>query len=138
VSGDEFEVWFDKGVTDGLPVVPPTPERVERVLAGTQRDRDELVGLVPPNYGRATVEKIAVNTVMAGCRPDFLPVVLAAVEGGVRSDLQAHGLRHHHFAAPLIIVNLAPSDHGSAELELRGLRPGVSRQRPSAAPSGSS
>ena len=52
---DEIEIWFDKGVTDGLPVVPPTRERVERMLGWTGRDRAELVGQVAPNYGRATV-----------------------------------------------------------------------------------
>jgi len=62
---DDFDLWFDKGVTDGLPVVPPTRERVERMLSGTTRDRSELVGEVAPNYGRATVEKIAVNAVPA-------------------------------------------------------------------------
>ncbi|MEK7710213.1 MAG: thioredoxin, partial [candidate division NC10 bacterium] len=103
---DEFEVWFDKGVTDGLPVVPPTPERVERMLAATWRERDELTGLVPPNYGRATVKKIAVNAVMAGCRPDYLPVVLAAVEAACDPTFNLHGLQATtHFAAPLIVVN---------------------------------
>src|SRR5712691_3482592 len=58
---DEFERWFDKGVTDGLPVIPPTRERVDRMLAGTTRPREDLVGEVPPNYGRAIVEKIATN-----------------------------------------------------------------------------
>jgi hypothetical protein len=77
---DEIERWFERGVTDGLPVVPPTRERVERMLAGARRERGELVALVPPNYGRGTVEKIAVNAVMAGCRPDYFPVVLAALE----------------------------------------------------------
>ena len=52
---DPIEALFAKGVTDGLPVVPPTPERVRRLLAGTTRAPDELVALVPPNYGRATV-----------------------------------------------------------------------------------
>src|SRR5262245_65632395 len=80
MAADEFEVWFDKGVTDGLPVVPPTRERVARMLAGTSRQRDELLGEMPPNYGRATVEKSAVNAVMAGCRPEYLPVVIGAVE----------------------------------------------------------
>ena len=70
---DDFESWFDKGVTDGLPVVPPTRERVERMLAGTRRDRGELAGKMPPNYGRATVERLAVNAVMAGCRPSICP-----------------------------------------------------------------
>jgi hypothetical protein len=57
-------------VTDGLPVVPPTRERVERMLAGTGRSRDELLGELPPNYGRLSVEKAAINAVMAGCRPE--------------------------------------------------------------------
>src|SRR5207248_6748501 len=52
---DEFEEWFDKGVTDGLPVVPPTRARVEAMLAATHRARDELLGEMPPNYGRVTV-----------------------------------------------------------------------------------
>ena len=59
-------------MTDGLPVVPPSRERVERMLAGTGRDRTELVGEVAPNYGRATVEKVAVNAVI-----NFLIVAFA-------------------------------------------------------------
>ncbi len=106
MSQDELETWFAKGVTDGLPVVPPTHERVERMLAGTRRARDELAGEIPPNYGRATVEKIAVNAVMAGCRPDYLPVLLAAVEAACDPAFNLHGLQATtHFAAPLIIVN---------------------------------
>src|SRR5207248_10481932 len=77
---DPIEDLFDKGLTDGLPVVPPTRERVDRAIEASGRAADEVVALVPPNYGRATVEKIAVNAVMAGCRPEYLPVVLAAVE----------------------------------------------------------
>lgn len=106
MSQDEIESWFDRGVTDGLPVVPPTRERVERMLAGTGRGREELVGEIPPNFGRATVEKIAVNAVMAGCRPDYLPVVLAAVEAVSDPAFNLHGLQGTtHFAAPLIVVN---------------------------------
>ena len=105
-SMDDFDLWFDKGVTDGLPVVPPTRERVERMLSGTTRDRSELVGQVAPNYGRATVEKIGVNAVMAGCRPDYLPVVLAAVEAACDPAFNLHGLSTStHFSAPLIVVN---------------------------------
>lgn len=105
-SMDDLEAWFDKGVTDGLPVVPPTRDRVERMLAGTARDRAELVGEVAPNYGRATVEKVAVNAVMAGCRPDYLPVVLAAVEAACDSVFNLHGMSTStHFSAPLIVVN---------------------------------
>ena len=105
-SMDDFDLWFDKGVTDGLPVVPPTRERVERMLSGTTRVRSELVGQVAPNYGRATVEKIGVNAVMAGCRPDYLPVVLAAVEAACDPAFNLHGLSTStHFSAPLIVVN---------------------------------
>ncbi len=103
---DEFDLWFDKGVTDGLPVVPPTRERVERMLTGTPRERSEMVGEVAPNYGRATVEKVAVNAVMAGCRPDYLPVVLAAVEAACDRAFNLHGMSTStHFSAPLIVVN---------------------------------
>ncbi|MGH7388471.1 MAG: hypothetical protein ACREM3_03315 [Candidatus Rokuibacteriota bacterium] len=106
MTADELEAWFDRGVTDGLPVVPPTRERVERVLAGTRRRRDELLGEMPPNYGRVTVEKAAINAVMAGCRPDYLPVVIAAVECACDPAFNLHGVATStHFAAPLIIVN---------------------------------
>src|SRR3954468_21034231 len=80
INMDTFEEWFERGVTDGLPVVPPTRERVEAMLRGTRRDRAELLGEMPPNLGRLTVEKAAVNAVMAGCRPEYLPVVIAAAE----------------------------------------------------------
>src|SRR5207244_12950328 len=88
---DDLEVWFERGVTDGLPVVPPTRERVERMLAATGRPRETLVAEVPPNFGRATVEKLAVNAVMAGCRPDYFPVVLAVVEAACDPALHLPG-----------------------------------------------
>jgi hypothetical protein len=103
---DEFELFFDRGVTDGLPVVPPTRERVERMLGGTRRRRDEPAGEMPPNYGRLTVEKIAVNAVMAGCRPEYLPVLMAVAECACDPDFNLHGVATStHFSAPLIIVN---------------------------------
>jgi hypothetical protein len=103
---DDFEAWFERGVTDGLPVVPPTRERVERMLGGTRRHRAELVGEMAPNYGRLTVEKAAVNAVMAGCRPEYLPVVLAAAECACDPAFNLHGVSTStHFSAPLIVVN---------------------------------
>ncbi|HUF93429.1 MAG TPA: hypothetical protein VMR23_13700 [Candidatus Limnocylindria bacterium] len=105
-TDDEFESWFDKGVTDGLPVVPPTRQRVERMLAGTTRGAHELLGEMPPNYGPLTVEKAAINAVMAGCRPDYLPVVIAAAECACDPDFNLHGVSTStHFSAPLIVVN---------------------------------
>ena len=77
---DEQEAMFARGWSDGLPLVPPTEERVLRMLDGTARDPQEVLGLIPPALAPATVEKIAINAVMAGCKPEYLPVVLAAVE----------------------------------------------------------
>jgi hypothetical protein len=106
MTTDELEFWFDKGVTDGLPVVPPTRERVERMLTGAGRPRDELIGELPPNYGRLTVEKAAINAVMAGCRPEYLPVVLATAACACDPAFNLHGVATStHFSAPLIVVN---------------------------------
>ena len=103
---DPIESLFERGVTDGLPGVPPTRERVEQALAAVDRPADELVALVPPNYGRATVEKIAVNAVMAGCRPEYLPVVLAAVEAICDEAFDLHGVSATTNApAPLLVIN---------------------------------
>ena len=103
---DPIESLFERGVTDGLPGVPPTRERVAQALAAVGRPADELVALVPPNYGRATVEKIAVNAVMAGCRPEYLAVVLAAVEAVCDEAFDLHGVSATTNApAPLLIIN---------------------------------
>ncbi len=76
---------------DGLPVVPPTVERVERMLQHTARAPSEVVALIAPGFGAATVERIAINAVMAGCDPEYLPVVIAATEAAAdpRFNLQA-------------------------------------------------
>ena len=106
LTADAIEELYARGVTDGLPVVPPTRERVSRAVAATGRDGGELVALVPPNYGRATVEKIAVNAVMAGCRPEYLPVVVAAVEAVCDEAFDLHGVSATTNApAPLVVVN---------------------------------
>jgi hypothetical protein len=103
---DDPEAWFERGVTDGLPVVPPSRARVDAMLAATRRGRAELVAEVPPNFGRATVEKLAVNAVMAGCRPEYFPVVLAAVEAACDPVFNLHGQSGTtNAASPLIIVN---------------------------------
>ena len=103
---DDVEACFARGWTDGLPVVPPTPERVERMLSGTRRERGEALGLVAPDYGECTVEKVAVNAVMAGCRPEYMPVVLAAVEAALTEEFNWHGLAATtYFAGPVVIVN---------------------------------
>jgi hypothetical protein len=105
-DGDAIEELYARGVTDGLPVVPPTRERVGRALAASGRPADELIAEVPPAYGRATVERIAVNAVMAGCRPEYLPVVIAGVEAMCDDAFDLHGLGGTTDAvAPLFIIN---------------------------------
>jgi hypothetical protein len=103
---DPMEACFERGWTDGLPVVPPTDERIVRMLAGTRRKPDEIVGLIPPNRVACTVEKVAINAVMAGCRPEYLPVVLAVVEAALIPEFAMHGLLcTTYFSGPVVIVN---------------------------------
>ena len=103
---DPVELCYQRGWSDGLPVVPPTRERVLRMLAGTTRAADEVLGLMPPDLGECTVEKIAINAVLAGCRPEYLPVVLAAVEAALVPAFCMHGLLcTTYFASPIVIVN---------------------------------
>src|ERR1044072_3449140 len=73
--------WFLKEkLSDGLPIVRPPPERVERLLAGAARDPQEVIGPIPPKWAPCTIEKIAINAVMAGCLPEYLPVIIAAIK----------------------------------------------------------
>jgi hypothetical protein len=103
---DEAEAMFDRGWSDGLPVVPPTELRVLRMLEGTSRAPDDVVALVPPDLVECTVEKVAVNAVLAGCRPEYLPVVLAAIEAGCTSEFNLHGLLATTMpVGPVLIVN---------------------------------
>ena len=103
---DEVEAAYARGWTDGLPVVPPTPERVLRMLTGTRRAPDEVVAVVPPDLAPCTVEKVAVNAVLAGCLPEHLPVVLAAVEAACTDAFNVHGLlATTYFSSPVIVVN---------------------------------
>jgi peroxiredoxin len=75
---DELEDMFERGWTDGLPVIPPTPERVQAMLGG--RDPSRLLGEIAPSVARVTIERVAACAVLAGCRPEYFPVVVAAVQ----------------------------------------------------------
>ena len=97
---------MEQGWGDGLPLIPATTERVAAMLAGTRRPPGDLVALLPPRLGRATVEQIGVNAVLAGALPEHLPVILAAVEavGQPAFNLQAIQTTTHP-CSPLVIVN---------------------------------
>ena len=103
---DEMEALFDRGWTDGLPVVPPTAARVLRLLQGTTRAADEIVAVVPPDLVECTVEKVAINAVLAGCAPEYLPVVLTALEAACTDEFNIHGLLATTMpVGPVLIVN---------------------------------
>jgi hypothetical protein len=103
---DEVEAMFERGWTDGLPVVPPTEARVLAMLEGTSHRPDEVVAVVPPDLAECTVEKVAINAVLAGCRPEYLPVVLTAVEAACTDEFNAHGLLATTMpVGPVLVVN---------------------------------
>jgi hypothetical protein len=77
---DLNEHYQERGWTDGLPIVPPTDEAVREFLRWTDREPRDVVGILPPRQGEATVERIAINAVMAGCRPQYMPVLIAALQ----------------------------------------------------------
>jgi len=123
-SDDISEFMFDQGFSDGLPLVPPTPERVLRMLRGAGRDSQEIIAIVPPNMAPATVEKIAINAVMAGCRPDYLPVVIAALEAVCTDAFNMHGVTATTMgASPVLVVNGPVRHRLGMNMQLSALGP---------------
>ena len=101
-----FQFMLEQGWSDGLPAIPPTADRVRAMLDYVQRDASELIGYINPDAGSATVEKIAVNAVMAGCLPEYMPVLIAAVQAITEPSFNIHGLQTTtNPASPLLIVN---------------------------------
>lgn len=102
----QVEKYHAGGLTDGLPVIPPERGLVERLLVASGRDGDEVIGILPPRYTELTVRDVATNAVMAGCLPEHIPVVLAALEVIVHPDFNPMGVATSTKGmAPLIIVN---------------------------------
>ena len=101
------QVFFEeKGWSDGLPVIPPTEERVAQMLAATKRNARDVIGVVPPRWAHATVENIAINGVMAGCKPEYIPVLIAAVEAATDPKLNLYALQATTGGpAVMIIIN---------------------------------
>ena len=101
---DEYEEMFERGWSDGLPVIPPTPERVEAMLGGS--DGRVSLGLVPPAMGDATLERVAACAVLAGCRPAYFPVVVAAARAALDPAFNLHGQAvTTQPAGQLVVVN---------------------------------
>jgi hypothetical protein len=106
-SPDEINKLFcDNGWCDGLPVVPPTEDRVLKMLEGTSREASEIMGVVPPREAELRVEDIAINAVMAGCLPEYMPVIITAMEAMLEPRFNLLGMQATtHPCAPLVIVN---------------------------------
>ncbi|MEA3154612.1 MAG: hypothetical protein QOK44_2201, partial [Betaproteobacteria bacterium] len=109
VSDDLEEAYaalYKRRLTDGLPVIPPTDERVGRMLAGLPLEPTRVIAALPPSGGLATVEKIAINAVMAGCLPDYLPVLVAAVGAMAEPQFNLTGIQTTtNPVAPFVLIN---------------------------------
>lgn len=103
---DAIEFFYQKAWSDGMPVLPPTAELVDRMLEGTSREADEELGLVPPNFEPLTVRRVAEHAVMAGALPAYMPVIIGAMRAILDEKLNMHGVQTTiHGVAPLVIVN---------------------------------
>ncbi|PYN42532.1 MAG: hypothetical protein DMD95_16535, partial [Candidatus Rokuibacteriota bacterium] len=107
---DDPEAIFDRfaseGWTDGLPFVPPTEERVAQMLAFSDLDPSCSLGPMPPRWGEATIAKLAVNAVMAGCKPEYFPVIVTAVKAILAKQFNLYGIQGTtNPASPVLIVN---------------------------------
>jgi hypothetical protein len=109
-ASDDFEainaLYFERGWGDGLPIVPPTAERVARMLEYCDRPWDEPIARLAPRYGEATPLRLAANAVMAGCRPEYFPLLVLALEAMSEEPFNLYGIQATtHLCAPLLIVN---------------------------------
>lgn len=108
---DILELYESRHWTDGLPIIPPTVERVTAMVGAAGRPASDVVAILAPGHGEATVEKIAINAVMAGCRPEYMPVLLAAVDALADPAFNLQGVQvTTNPVAPLLIVN-GPARH---------------------------
>lgn len=103
-----IELFFERGWTDGLPVVPPTEERVRAMLDSVRRDPGEIAGRLPERRRAVSVEKIAINAVIAGCRPEYFPVVLTAIEAISDPAFSLHGPSASTGGAAMMVVIHGP------------------------------
>jgi hypothetical protein len=106
-SGTDLVEWyFERGWTDGLPVVPPTPEKIDAMVAALGGEPELVECRVPPRYGSLTREVLAINLVMAGCKPEYAPVMRAALLALTQPAFNLNGVQATtHMAAPLLVVN---------------------------------
>ena len=121
---EAYERLYALGVTDGLPVVPPTPDRIATMLG--DRDPARVVATLAPMFGAASLHKIAICAVMAGCLPEYLPVLIAAVEAVAEKEFNLLGVQTTTgTAAPVMIVNGPAAARLGLNCATNALGPGV-------------
>ncbi len=100
--------FFEKGLSIGLPILPPTSDRVAKILKGTSRKPDELLGMVPPRMGALTVEMVAIHAAMAGCKPEYMPVLIAAFEALLDPRANWRGLTTTTATSSILVIVNGP------------------------------
>src|SRR5437899_7936453 len=103
-----IEAYFERGWTDGLPVVPPTEKSIAQMLAGAGLRGEEVIGEVPERNVVVTAGKLAINAVLAGCRPEYLPVVVAAIRGLCHPDFAYHGPASSTGGSAIVLIVNGP------------------------------
>ena len=112
--------------SDGMPVMPPTPAAVKQMLKGTKRAPQDVLMVMEPGFGLATVEKIAINAVMAGCRPEQFPVLLAAIDCLAQPEMNHRDMQvSGHTEAPIILVNGPIAKKAGINFGTTAMGPGV-------------
>ena len=125
-----FDHFYEAGWTYGLPIVPPTPDLVEATLRYTDRPRHEVIATIEPRSGQATVEKIAINAVMAGCKPEYLPVVITPIEAMVEPQYNWYGRQTttHPGGGTPDYHKWSHSPRAGSQLPAERVRPGLASQ----------
>ena len=105
---EAIETYFENGWSDGLPVVPPTPEAVTAMLEGAKLSPDDILGIEPVKGAVITAEKAAINAVMSGCKPEYMPVVVAAIEAITQPEFNLHGITVSTMGAAIMLIVNGP------------------------------
>lgn len=109
--------FYERQWTDGLPIIPPTPERVAAMLRFTDLPQDHPLGRMPPRWRLTTVHHVAINAVMAGCRPEYFPVVIAGLQAALDPDFNLYGVQATTNPAGVMLLVNGPI---ASELDVNG------------------
>src|SRR5215510_4522255 len=103
-----IEAYYERGWTDGLPVTPPTEKSVADMLAGAALQGDQILGVIPERNTVVMARKVAINAVMAGCRPEYMPVIVAVIQGLCRPEFAYHGPASSTGGSAMVLIVNGP------------------------------